>query len=79
MPGPLIYIGFMTTIKLPKEIAQEVGYDPRWNMIDKINRGEARPSPKKCKLIIRAMRARGVKVTLFDLRPDLKEVMLEGL
>ena len=66
-------------IKLPLEIAEEVGYDPKSNMIAKINRGAAQPSPKKCGLIIKAMKARGVKVTLFDLRPDLRELVLESL
>jgi hypothetical protein len=66
-------------IKLLPEIAKEVGYNPESNMIAKINRGEARPSPDKCKLIIKAMRNRGFKITLFDLRPDLREVFLESL
>jgi hypothetical protein len=66
-------------INLPVEIAQEVGYSPKSNMIAKINRGDAQPSPDKCKLIIQAMRDRGVKVTLFDLRPDLKEIVMESL
>jgi hypothetical protein len=65
------------TIKLPKEIAQDVGYTP--NMIGKINRGDAYPSPKKCQLIIKAMADRGIKITLFDLRPDLKDVYVESL
>jgi hypothetical protein len=66
-------------IKLPHEIAKEVGYKPESNMIAKINRGDARPSPDKCKLIIRAMKERGVKISLFDLRPDLREVVMESL
>ena len=66
-------------IKLPNEIAKEVGYSPDSNMIAKINRGDAWPSPKKCKLIIKAMRNRGIKVSIFDLRPDLKEVFIESL
>ena len=66
-------------IKLPLEIAEEVGYNPKSNMIAKINRGAAQPSPEKCGLIIKAMKARGVKVTLFDLRPDLRELVLESL
>ena len=67
------------SIKLPLEIAEEVGYNPRSNMISKINRGVAQPSPEKCGLIIKAMKSRGVKVTLFDLRPDLRELILESL
>ena len=66
-------------IKLPPEIAKEVGYKPESNMIAKINRGEARPSPDKCKLIVKAMRDRGIKITIFDLRPDLREVFMESL
>ena len=66
-------------IKLPNEIAKEVGYNPKSNMIAKINRGDARPSPEKCKLIIKAMRNRGIKMSIFDLRPDLKEVFMESL
>lgn len=67
------------SILLPEDIAKEVGYSPDSNMIAKINRGVAKPSPDKCGLIIKAMKARGVKVTFFDLRPDLKEVILESL
>ena len=66
-------------LQLPEDIAQEVGYNPLSNMIAKINRGEAQPSPEKCKLIIRVMRGRGIKVSLFDLRPDLKELVMESL
>jgi hypothetical protein len=66
-------------IKLPEDIAEEVGYKPKSNMIAKINRGVAQPSPDKCGLIIKAMKARGIKVTLFDLRPDLKELVMESL
>lgn len=66
-------------IRLPDEIAKEVGYSPQSNMIAKINRGAAQPSPEKCKRIIRAMKKRGVKITLFDLRPDLKELVMESL
>jgi len=65
------------TIKLPLDIAPIVGY--KSNMICKINSGKSRPSPKKCKLIIQAMAERGIRITLFDLRPDLKEVILESL
>ena len=65
------------TIKLPLDIAQTVGY--KSNMIGKINSGKAQPSPQKCKLIIKAMAERGIRITLFDLRPDLKEVIMESL
>lgn len=63
--------------KLPVDIAQDVGYTA--NMVRKINRGIARPSPEKCKLIIQEMAKRGIRITLFDLRPDLKEVVMESL
>ena len=66
-------------IKLPLDIAKEVGYKPESNMIAKINRGAAQPSPEKCRLIIKAMKSRGVKVSLFDLRPDLREIVMESL
>jgi hypothetical protein len=65
------------TIKLPLEIGQDVGY--KSNMIRKINSGKAKPSPQKCREIIRAMAERGIRITLFDLRPDLKEVVMESL
>ena len=64
---------------LPEDIASEVGYSPQSNMIAKINRGAATPSPEKCRLIIKAMRARGLQISLFDLRPDLKEIVMESL
>ncbi len=64
-------------ITLPLDIASEVGYTE--NMLRKLNRGKADPSPKKCQQIIKVMAKRGVKVTFFDLRPDLKDIMMESL
>ena len=47
--------------------------------IDKVNSGTIKPSLKMCGKIIAAMEARGEKLTYFDLRPDLKEMVMDSL
>jgi predicted transcriptional regulator len=64
-------------LNLPLEISREVGYTP--SMIYKINAGDAQPSVSQCRKIIKAMRKRGHKITLFDLRPDIQKILLETL
>jgi len=63
--------------KIPRTLAGKIGCHPTY--IDKINAGKVRPSPKLCKRIIAEMRDQGEKITLFDLRPDLKEMVVESL
>lgn len=73
-----MYIVIFMKANLPFEIAPEVGYNPKSNMIAKINRGAAKPSPKKCVEIIKAMKKRGVIIGFADLRPDLKDLVGES-
>ncbi len=63
--------------KIPRTLAEKIGCHPTY--IDKINAGKALPSPKLCKRIIAEMQEQGEKITFFDLRPDLKEMVVESL
>ena len=59
-------------VKLPKEIASEVGCSEV--MIRKINQGTRRPSPGLAGRIIETMRRRDVEIDPADLLPDLAEI-----
>jgi hypothetical protein len=59
-------------MKLPVELSKTVGCHPDY--IRKINRGVRRPSPAMSRKIIEAARARGIELSLNDLRPDFVEL-----
>jgi transcriptional regulator with XRE-family HTH domain len=60
-------------VKLPKEIASEVGCSEV--MLRKINQGTRQPSPKLAHKIIEAARKRNLEISLEDLLPDLARLL----